>query len=409
MIAAFLFWLALGLIVYAYAGFPLVLLARTLLRKSTPAIRKEPVEPSVSMVIVAHNEAASIAAKIENVYALDYPGEKLEVVIASDGSNDGTNEIVADCQRGSLRLLALPRAGKIPALNAAVAQATGNVLVFSDANSMYAPDALRALVAPFADPLVGAVGGNQCYEREGAEHMASFGERLYWKYDRMLKTAQSKTGSMTAATGAMHAIRRELFRPVPTGVSDDYMTSTRAVASGYRLVFEPAARAYETVAPSERAEFSRKLRIIVRGLRGLWITRELFNPMRYGFYSIQLLSHKLLRWSICWLLLILFGSALLLYARAPIYRLAVYAQTAFYACAALGMALHDTRAGRGRLGKIFGVPFFFCLANYAALRAWVQVLNGRRLDVWDSSRAASSAQPAPQLVPLDEMTGTNAQ
>jgi cellulose synthase/poly-beta-1,6-N-acetylglucosamine synthase-like glycosyltransferase len=398
MIAAIIFWLALGLIVYAYAGFPLLLLVRARIWRSAAVIRTASIEPPVSMIVVAHNEAATIAAKIENAYSLDYPADKLEVIIASDGSDDGTNEIVAEYDRPGLRLLILPRSGKIPALNAAVMQARGEVLVFSDANSMFAPNALRALVAPFADMRVGAVGGNQCYVREGAQHMASSGERLYWKYDRMLKTAQSRVGSITAATGAIHAIRRELFQPVPTGVSDDYMTSTRAVASGYRLVFEPAAIAYETVAPSERAEFSRKMRIIVRGLRGLWITRDLFNPIRYGFYSVQLFAHKFLRWSICWLLLTLFASALLLFTRAPIYRWAVYAQSGFYACAALGMALHNTAAGRQRAGRILGLPFYFCLANYAALLAWFQVLRGRRLDVWSSTRAAAPAVPAAQLV-----------
>jgi cellulose synthase/poly-beta-1,6-N-acetylglucosamine synthase-like glycosyltransferase len=398
MIAAIIFWFALGLIVYAYAGFPLLLLVRARARRSAAAIRKGPVVPQVSMIVVAHNEAETIAAKIENAFSLDYPADQLEVIIASDGSNDGTNEIVAEHDRLGLRLLVLPRSGKIPALNAAAAHARGDVLVFSDANSMFAPNALRALVAPFADTRVGAVGGNQCYVRDGAQHMASAGERLYWKYDRMLKTAQSEIGSITAATGAIHAIRRELFQPVPTGVSDDYMTSTRAVASGYRLVFEPDAIAYETVAPTERAEFSRKMRIIVRGLRGLWITRELFNPLRYGFYSVQLFSHKFLRWSICWLLLIVFASAVLLFARDPIYRWAVYAQSGFYGCAALGMALHHTAAGRHRVGRILGLPFYFCLANYAALLAWFQVLRGRRLDVWSSTRAAAPATPAVHLV-----------
>lgn len=379
-----LLWSALALIVYAYAGFPLLLVLRGAWARRPVARR--PVTPRVSMVIVAHDEAATIDAKLANVDALDYPRDRLEVIVASDGSEDGTNERVAAHARPGLRLLARPRTGKIPALNAAVAEASGEVLVFSDANSMYTPDALRELVAPFADPRVGAVGGNQRYVADGGGHAASVGERLYWNYDRMLKTLQSRAGSMTAATGAIHAIRRELFRPVPLGVSDDFFTSTRAVASGYRLAFAEEALAYETVSPDEEAEFGRKVRIATRGLLGLWIARDLMNPLRHGFYAVQLMSHKLLRWSVCWLLLAVLVSSVGLYDEAPVYRWLVYAQLAFYAVALGALALRHTALSRTRAFRLFGIPFYFCLANFAALRAWLRVLAGKRLDRWDSHR-----------------------
>lgn len=406
MIARVLFWLAGGLILYAYAGFPLLLLLRahTRGRDRDRKPGRSPGLPRVSMVIVAHNEAGTIAAKIENVYRLDYPADRLEVIVASDGSDDGTNEIVARLARPDLRLLALPRSGKIPALNAAVAHAHGEILVFSDANSMFAPDALRALVAPFSDPSVGAVGGNQCYVPDGGGHMAGFSERLYWAYDRALKRMQSTAGHMTAATGAIHAVRRDLFRPVPPGVSDDFMTSTRAIAQGYRLVFEPNAVAYETIAPSEEAEFNRKLRIIVRGLRGLWVMRELFNPLRHGFYSLQLFSHKLLRWSVCWLLLVVLGASLALHGEGWFYTWAARAQIALYAGAAVGFALQSTRVARYRIFKLLGVPFYFSMANYAALRAWLQVLRGARVDLWESGRSRSAV---PARRPNRSASGTH--
>lgn len=409
MIARVVFWLTGGLIVYAYAGFPLVLLVRGLFRRRDGEREPDRLSPlpAVSMVVVAHDEAATIAAKIRNIYDLDYPPDRLEVIIASDGSTDGTDAIVRRLARPGLRLLTLPRAGKIPALNAAVAHAKGDVLVFSDANSMWAPEALRALVYRFADPEVGAVGGNQCYLPERRGHMGSRAERLYWGYDRKLKLMQSRAGHMTAATGAIHAVRRHLFRPVPPGVSDDYMTSTRAVAGGYRLVFEPDAIAYETVAPSEKAEFDRKLRIIVRGLRGLWLTRELFNPLRFGFYSLQLFSHKLLRWSACWLLLVLFASTLALYGEGPPYTWAAHAQIALYSAAALGLALHRTRIADRRIFKLFGFPFYFTMANYAALRAWLQVLRGRQVDRWDSRRSRSASPALQPGVPIPEIMPDN--
>jgi cellulose synthase/poly-beta-1,6-N-acetylglucosamine synthase-like glycosyltransferase len=376
--------IGLGLIVYTYVGFPLLLMVRG--RFTARPVKREPITPRVSIVIVAHNEADTIASKLENVDVLDYPSEQIEVIVASDGSDDGTNERVAAVQRPGLRLLELPRSGKIPALNAAVLHATGDILVFSDANSMYAPDALRELVAPFADPTVGAVGGNQRYASDGGEHMASFGERIYWSYDRKLKSLQSRIGSMTAATGAIHAIRRELFRPVPLGVSDDFMTSTRAIRSGYRLAFAENAIAYESVAGTERAEFSRKVRIATRGLRGIWLARELLNPLRYGFYSLQLLSHKVLRWSVCWLLLVVFVSSVASYGDGAAYRWLVHAQLILYACALFGWALRHSSLSRFKAHKAFGIPFYFCLANYAALRAWMQVLAGKRVDRWDSLR-----------------------
>jgi cellulose synthase/poly-beta-1,6-N-acetylglucosamine synthase-like glycosyltransferase len=393
MIAQIVFWLAGGLILYAYAGFPLLLLVRARARgprpELSPGLPPSPSSPPrVSMVIVAHNEAETIGAKIENIDALDYPIDRMEVILASDGSDDGTAEIVARHPRRHLRFLALPRTGKIPALNAAVAHARGEILVFSDANSMFAPDALRALVAPFSDPAVGAVGGNQCYLPDGGGHMASSSERLYWGYDRALKSMQSRAGHMTAATGAIHAVRRELFRPVPLGVSDDFMTSTQAIAEGYRLVFEPKAIAYEALSPSEAAELSRKLRIIVRGLRGLWVMRGLFNPLRHRFYSLQLFSHKLLRWSVCWLLLALLGASLRLYGETWLYTWAARVQIGLYACAMAGLALRSTRIAQYRLFKLFGPPFYFCMANYAALRAWLHVVGGARVDLWESERSA---------------------
>lgn len=389
MIARTVFWLTGGLIVYAYAGFPLLLLVRAHVRRRAPAgTTYGPAHlPRISLVIVAHNESATIAAKIANTHALDYPADRLEVIVASDGSDDGTNEIVAYRAQSNLRLLVFPRLGKVPALNAAVAHAQGEIVVFSDANSMYAPDALRALVAPFSNPDVGAVGGNQRYLPDGGGHMASFSERLYWGYDRALKRLQSEAGHMTAATGAIHAIRRDIFRPVPLGVSDDFMTSTSAIAQGYRLVFQPNAIAYEALAPTEGAEFERKLRIIARGLRGMWVMRELFNPLRHGFYSLQLFSHKLLRWSVCWLLLALLVASFALYGDGWFYTWTARAQIGLYACAAGGLTLKRTRLAQYRVFKLVGVPFYFSMANYAALRAWLQVLAGRRVDRWESGRS----------------------
>jgi cellulose synthase/poly-beta-1,6-N-acetylglucosamine synthase-like glycosyltransferase len=372
---------ALLLIFYTYVAFPFVVLLRGLIWRRP--FRKAEITPSVSLVIVAHNEAASLRQKLDNVLALDYPAHRLETIVASDGSDDGTDDIVIRYAGRGVKLLAFPRGGKIRALNAAVAQATGEVIAFSDANSMYARDALRHLVRPFADPTVGAVAGNQCYTTS-AGNAASFGERLYWSWDRMLKSMQNRSGSVISATGAIHAVRRELFQPVPPGVGDDFVISTRAIAQGYRLAFEPEAIAYEPTAPSDGAEFQRKVRVIVRGLSGLWAVKELFNPLRYGFYSVQIFSHKLLRWSIAWLLVLLVITSLSLYHHGAFYRVLTAAQIGFYGCALAVFVLG--RMPLPRPLRPLLIPYYFCLANLAALTAWVRMLRGARLDVWDPMR-----------------------
>lgn len=386
-----LFWGSIVVIVYTYIGFPLLILIRGLLRPRP--VKKAAITPRVSVVIIAYNEAATIGAKLDSTLALDYPSEQLEIIVASDGSNDGTNAIVERYGDPRVQFYPFPRQGKIPVLNAVVERARGEILVFSDANTIFAPDALRALVSPFADPAVGAVGGNQCYVPNGASNAAGFGERLYWSFDRMLKTMQSRAGNAISATGAIYAIRREVFRPVPLGVGDDFVISTRAISQGYRLVFEPTAIAYETPAPTDREEFRRKERVIVQGLRGLWAVKELFNPLRYGFYSVQIFSHKLLRWSVTWPLVVLLAVSSGMARAGGLYRLITLGQAGFYACALGALALRRTPLAQQKLFKLLMIPFFFCLANIAALRAWLQLLAGKNIVVWDSTeRGVERAQ-----------------
>ena len=203
-------WTSLGLIVYTYAGFPLLLMLRSWWRR--PCARRN-VTPTVSLIVIAHNEETSIAAKLDNVLSLDYPADRLEVIVGSDGSDDRTHEIVGKYADRGVTLCVFPRQGKIPALNATIPLANGEILVFSDANSMFLPDALRQLVRPFADAGVGAVAGNQRYTSDHG-NATSFGERLYWSFDRQLKWMQSAAGNVTSATGAIHAVRRELAKVV---------------------------------------------------------------------------------------------------------------------------------------------------------------------------------------------------
>ena len=390
MIAELVFWGGVALAAWTYVLFPACLWLRA--RLSPHPHRTGDATPTVSLVICAYNEAKSLGARLENALALDYPSDRLEIVVASDGSTDGTNAIAGGFASRGVRLLALPRQGKIPALNAAVASARGDVLVFSDANSLYESGALRALLRPFADPGVGGVAGDQRYLRAGQLPDGGEGERAYWDFDRLLKRWQSEAGSVTSSTGAIHAIRRELFRSVPSGVTDDFWISTNVVAQGHRLVFANDAAAWEPATPASGSEFRRKVRVITRGLRAVWLMRELANPLRHGFYSVQLLSHKVLRR----LAIVPMAAILLatpwLWNAGSLYRGAALVQLVFYLAAALGALLPPLQATAPgwarRLVKLLALPTFFCMANAAAGLAALNVVRGRRIDSWEPQRSA---------------------
>jgi glycosyltransferase involved in cell wall biosynthesis len=374
---------SLALILYTYLLFPLIVLVRALARPKP--FEQRDTEPSVTLIIAAHNEAGSIGDKLDNTMGLDYPADRLEVIVASDGSDDGTNEIV-DQYADRVRLLALPRNGKASAMNAAIGEASGEVIVFSDANSTYAGDAIRALVRPFADPSVGGVAGNQRYRAiEQQRGNGAGGEQAYWSFDRLLKVAESRAGNAISATGAIYAIRRSLVGVVPDGVTDDFAVSSSIIAQGYRLVFAPDAVAYESPAASGGAEFGRKVRVITRGLRGVLVRRELLNPLRFGFYAVQLLSHKVLRRLMVIPLLLVAGTTGLLWSRGAIYRFAAIAQVVFYALAAIGIAFEGSQLARRR---ILAAPAYFVMVNAACLVAIWNLLRGRRIDRWDSPRAS---------------------
>jgi cellulose synthase/poly-beta-1,6-N-acetylglucosamine synthase-like glycosyltransferase len=376
-----LFWASVLTVLCTYIVFPLLVLVRALIRPRPHA--SADIRPSVSMVIAAHNEAAGIGAKLENILSLDYPADRLEVLIASDGSDDGTDEIVERYVDRGVRLLSLPRQGKAPALNAAVGAAQGEILVFSDANSLYAQDAIVALMRPFADPLVGGVAGDQRYVADGAGDAIAAGEQRYWNVDRMLKAAESRAGNVISATGAIYAVRRSLFRPVPDGVTDDFFTSTGVIAQGYRLVFAPGAVAFEPVARSAELEFGRKVRVITRGLRGVLLRRELLYPRSQGFYAVQLFGHKVLRRLMVFPLAVAAVTSPLLWRHGRIYRVATVLQTGVYGLGAMGMLLARRPLG-GR--KALAFPAFFCFVNVAALKATWNVLRGRRIDRWEPRR-----------------------
>ncbi len=379
VLLALLFWISAGLVLWTYAGFPLVLLLRA--ARPLPAPRREGPLPSVDLLVVVHNEAPAIDAKLANLATLEYPRDRLRVIVASDGSDDGTNEAVLAHGGGPpIELLALGRVGKNAALDAGAARARAEILVLSDADTLLEPAALRRLVEPFCDPSVGCVAGDFRY---CAEPGRGPGERSYWSLDRLWKRLESRAGSATSATGQLYAIRRALVTPVPPGVTDDFYVSTGAIAAGLRLWFEPRARAHGRVAEAGGAELRRKLRMMGRGFASVWARRGLLNPARTGFYALQLFSHKLLRRLLGLPLLVTLLVAPLLWSVHPIYAAAAALQLAFHGLALLGLLLRRRRIGRTPL---LALPLAFDAANAAGLVAFLSFLRGRTAQVWVPER-----------------------
>lgn len=397
-VALVLFWVAVAMIAWAYAGFPVVLALRALFPAPTP--HSGGPLPRVTFVIAVHNEAAVIRRKLANLESLDYPRDRIEVIVAADGCQDDTCELAAS-HVGDLRvtLLELARVGKNAALNAGVAAASGDVLVFSDADSMLERDALARLVAPFADPTVGGVAGDFHYRKQGErEGDGAHGERTYWAIDAIWKRFESRAGNVTSATGQLHAIRREHFTPVPDGVTDDFYVSTGAIAAGRRLWFEPGAVARGEAAAGLGDEYQRKVRVIGRGFASVWHRRQLLDPRRTGFYAFQLFSHKVLRRLVGVPLIVLAGSSVLLWNAGPLYRAAALAQLAFHGLALVGWLGRRNRFARTRL---LSLPAFFDMAHLAALHALVEFLRGRQRRIWEPQRDARETVP---MAPADRWT-----
>lgn len=380
-----LLWVSLGLLAWVYAGYPLLLWVLRLVGVRQQ-VRTERIEPCVTLIISAYNERQVIAAKLENCRRLDYPVDRFEVIVVSDASDDGTDDVVRAAGPPARLLRMEERGGKTLGLNAALRAAKGDIVVFSDANAMYERDALRMLVRNFADSRVGAVTGESRYEI-GADDASTESEGAYWSYEIWIKQLESSLGSVVGGDGAIYAIRRGLYRDLAPGDLSDFVNPLQIVAQGYRNVYEPAAVSWEGGAEGYGAEFRRKVRIVNRAWRATGKMRSLLNPLKYGFFSLQYLSHKVLRWLVPWLMLVAFVSNLLVAGAAPLFALLMLGQLLFYGLALLGWVM----AGRGGLlGRLTSIPYYFCLVNLASLVALVEVFGGKEYRTWSSSRPDSA-------------------
>jgi poly-beta-1,6-N-acetyl-D-glucosamine synthase len=371
--AMILFWGAAVLLAYHYVGFPIIMLSLARLRPSP--VRAAPITPRVSMIIAAYDEEAVIRAKCENTLALDYPAGALEVIIVADGSSDCTVEIAsAYAGRGIAVMHAPERRGKTAAINRAVAVATGDVLFFSDANTVYRPDTVRVMMRSFADPSVGAVSGRKVILAHG-QRDASVGETAFWGYEVMLKKAESTVGSIATADGEILAVRRELFEGIPAGVvHDDMYLTLRTVEQGRRVVIEPDAVSAEYASKTLLDEFHLKLRYASAGYQMLGMFRHMLLPPR-SWFALEFLSHKLLRWMAWALLILLFLASAVL--SGPFYRTVFFFQVAFYAAAGIGwLAL-----GRVKVGFLY-FPLYFAMGNVAGMYGFVRWLTSGQSTQW---------------------------
>ena len=328
----YLFWAAAGLLVYTHAGYPLLLWLLT--RGRGERTSAEPAElPRTSVIIAAHDEQEVIERRVRNALALDYPRDRLEVIVSSDGSADATVERAQAA--GADIVLDLPRGGKIRAQDAAVERATGEILAFSDANAYWEPDALRRLVARFADPDVGYVCGKLRFVDEGGTNM----EGLYWRYELWIRGLESRLAGVTGGNGAIYAVRREDYIVVDPRMGHDLSFPFNLVKCGRRPVYEPSAVATEKMVPSIEGEFGRKRRMMSHGwlivLRGGLLSPRGYSPL----YALEILSHRLLRYVSPFLHLVALGANLALLGAGPLYAVTLAVQLALLVGALVGVRI----------------------------------------------------------------------
>ena len=377
-IAEIVFWLSVVLLLYVYVGYPVLL---AVISRLYPQRRELSYTPRISILIAAYNEEAGIRDKLEETLKLDYPADKMDIIVLSDGSTDRTNEIVQGCSDPRVQLLRLSgRKGKTNAQNEGAKVATGEVLVFSDATTIYQPQALRHLAANYVDPRVGAVSGRYQYFDPAGNSPTGLGTIAFWNYENFIKMMQSRILTITGCCGCIYSVRRSAYTELKADVISDLVQPLHVIEKGYRVVFEDKALAYEETTQSTSEEFSMRVRVVTRGMRGILSVSDLLKPWKFGWVSLQLWSHKVLRWFVPFLLLSLLASDLFLWHRQP-YRYFLLAQILFYL-----MTGFSSLVPIQRLWKPLGIPLYFCTLNAAALLSLIEVLRGKKYVVWETVR-----------------------
>ena len=370
------FWVSVCGVLYPYFGYPLLMWMAGVWTRPSPPRRRDSVLPSVTMIIPVHNESVRVSAKVANTKALSYPADRLQALFVSDGSTDDTVEILAAEAAPHMSIIALPtRGGKAAALNAGLAKANHDVLVFSDASIELEPDSLQQIVAPFEDPAIGCVSGEDRIGDAG-------GEGLYGRYELLLRRLESRVHSIVGASGSFYAQRRRLCEPFEEGMAPDFLSVLRTVEQGFRAVSEPGAVGRMSSVKSPRQEFERKVRTGIRGMTALFAHPRLLNPFRFGMFSFALWSHKVLRWMAPLFLVTCFAGSAPLAAAGWLYSAALLAQVIFYGVALAAWVewsgIQHTLAGR--------IALYFSSVNAALLLSWWRYGTGVRQELWTPSR-----------------------
>src|SRR5712691_7203403 len=397
--AEIILWLSAMALVYTYAGYPLLLLIMSRLRPRE--VRRSAFEPTVSVIITAYNEERDLAAKLENTLALDYPCELLEIIVASDCSTDLTDEIARAFAERCVRLARQSqRLGKTAAQNMAVAEACGEIILFSDATSLYEPDVLRVMMPSFADPTVGCVAGRLVYV-DPADSRVGRGARSYWSYETFLKKRESRIFSLIGASGCLYAVRRSAYVPLYNEACSDFIIATKMVEQDLRAVYEPGAVCTEETNRRGGKEMKMRVRVIAQTFTDLWRHRAMMNPFRGGFYAVQLLSHKVMRYAVPLFLIAILAASGILARYSMLYSIVFVAQLGCY-LSALGAWMLE-RAGVH--SRMLALPQYFVLSNLAALIGFYQFLRGERYAHWEPNRESSSTRRATPTIASREVRG----
>jgi cellulose synthase/poly-beta-1,6-N-acetylglucosamine synthase-like glycosyltransferase len=388
----FLFWASVGLVIYVYFGYPVLvdLLSRLrkVARESGPAL---PELPAVSVIIPAHNEERWIARKIENTLALDYPSDRLQILVASDGCTDKTVEIVGRYAEQGVVVNHRPQhSGKTATLNRVVPTARGEIVLLTDCNALLPANTLQLLALHFQDPSVGCVTGERVCLHTGSS--ASEGEGFYWRYEAWIKNSESKLGSCLGSHGQVMAVRKALFPHIPVIGDDFYVPMRILISRGAQVQFEPRAKALIPAAASLSLELERKIRSHVSLLRDLPHLKGGLNPVRSRVWW-RFLSHHILRLFVPFALLMALLSTPFLWRAAGFYRVITVGQCAFYVAAATGCLC----ARLGLRPRIVYIPFYFVFANLGVLLAWVRWARGKHQYAWQrTERMMPRAEHATQ-------------
>lgn len=376
------FWLAFGVMVYVYGGYPILLWVAS--RVMGRRVRTEHREPTVSIIISAYNEARHLAAKLENTLDLDYPPGRLEILVGSDGSSDDTVAIAQRYGHRGVQCLRFPvNRGKTAVQNDCARLAGGDILVFMDAASMCNREAVRELVAPFADGRVGVVAGRVMYG-DGKGGLVERAQGLYWRYEQAIKRWESDCGALVGVDGPLYAIRAGLFPAVPAEMMSDFLVPLKVRQAGHLAVLAPGAIAVEEPTRSPKHEFQTRRRLVLRGFRVLASNPDLLNPLRSGLLAWQIWSRKLLRWLVGVMFLAATLAALYLFFEQPVYRVVATVCIITIPLAAGASWLEGWKV----LPRPFLFPFYFALVNGAALFGLMDFLRGRQVVSWRPVRDA---------------------